>query len=198
MNAVLIAGVGNIFHGDDGFGPAVAQWLAGMALPAEVHAVDFGIRGFDLAYALTGGCRLAILVDAVQRGDAPGTLYVIEPDTEAAAGDDAGVPSPHGIDPTSVLRLAGILGCGADSDGNGGVTVAQVLLIGCEPATFGDPVVGQMCLSDAVQAAVEPAAALALSLAADWLLDNPPASGDAHPKETLPCSATAITAAAPS
>ncbi len=196
MNPVLIAGVGNLFHGDDGFGPAVARCLCAMALPEAVDAVDFGIRGFDLAYALTGGCRLAVVVDTVQRGGAPGTLYLIEPD--AAAADDDALPSPHAIDPASVLRLAGMLGRCADTDGTGDAAVAQVLLIGCEPATFGDPDDGQMRLSDAVLAAVAPAAALALSVAADWLRDNPPASGDALPKETLPSSATAIATAGPS
>lgn len=75
---LLIAGIGNIFLGDDGFGAAVVQRLQQRPLPAGVHAVDFGVRTFDLACALES-CDAAILIDATQRGDKPGTLYVIEP-----------------------------------------------------------------------------------------------------------------------
>jgi len=100
MKPVLIAGIGNIFHGDDGFGVSVAQHLACSALPADVDVVDFGIRGLDLAFALTGGYRFVVLVDKVQRGEAPGTLYVIEP--EAAEVEGGATMSPHDADPASV------------------------------------------------------------------------------------------------
>ena len=80
---LLIAGVGNIFLGDDGFGVEVASRLASADLPDWAHVVDYGIRGMHLAYDLAGGYRRAILVDATPRGGAPGTIYVIEPDLPA-------------------------------------------------------------------------------------------------------------------
>src|SRR5947209_2000127 len=89
---ILVAGVGNIFLGDDAFGVEVAQRLLRRSLPEGVRVVDFGIRGFDLAYALMrddlaeGGT--AILVDALPRGEPPGTLYVIEPDLDALGEPD--------------------------------------------------------------------------------------------------------------
>ncbi|MGH7848434.1 MAG: hydrogenase maturation protease, partial [Candidatus Binatia bacterium] len=72
---ILVAGIGNIFLGDDGFGVEVARELAKRKLPESVRVVDFGIRGFDLAYALLDGYDLTILVDAAPRGGLPGTLY---------------------------------------------------------------------------------------------------------------------------
>ena len=90
MSGVLVAGIGNIFHGDDGFGVAVAQQLAGRGLPPGVRVVDFGIRGLDLVYALLDGYSAAILIDAVERGDPPGTLSVIEPERPRPAISKAG------------------------------------------------------------------------------------------------------------
>jgi hydrogenase maturation protease len=115
---VLVAGIGNVFLGDDGFGVALAQRLAGRTLGEGVDVVDFGIRGMDLAYAL---CEYdaAVLLDATPRGEAPGTLYVIEPDL--AALDVA--PEAHGMDPVQVLALARALG---------GVP-PRTLVLGCEP-----------------------------------------------------------------
>jgi hydrogenase maturation protease len=84
----LVAGIGNIFLGDDGFGVEVASRLAGADLPAGVKVVDYGIRGMHLAYDLAGGFDAAILVDAAPRGQAPGTVYVIEPDLSGPAGAD--------------------------------------------------------------------------------------------------------------
>ena len=105
---VLVAGVGNIFLGDDAFGVEVVQRLARRPLPDGVRVVDFGIRGFDLTYALLDGYEAVILVDAAPRGGRPGTLYVIEPEL-----DDGGEPpatglmiDPHNLDPARVLRLA--------------------------------------------------------------------------------------------
>jgi hydrogenase maturation protease len=117
---VLVAGVGNVFLGDDGFGVALASRLARRELPAGVDVVDFGIRGMDLAYALNE-YDAAILLDATPRGDAPGTLYVIEPEVDPdAPGFDA-----HGMDPVKVLALAGVLGGRAP----------RTLVVGCEPLT---------------------------------------------------------------
>jgi hydrogenase maturation protease len=140
---VLIAGIGNIFHGDDAFGVEVAQRLLGKQLPAGVTVIDFGIRGFDLAFALLDGYETYILVDVVQRGQPPGTLYLIEPEIENATADRNG----HGMDPVRVLRLAQEMG------GPSG----RVLLVGCEPETFGPEEEGRMGLSAVVMEAVNAA-----------------------------------------
>src|ERR1700756_1973684 len=79
---ILIAGIGNIFLGDDAFGSEVARRLMRRTWPPEVRVEDFGIRGFDLAFALLEAYKLTILIDAVPRGGAPGTLYRIEPDLD--------------------------------------------------------------------------------------------------------------------
>ena len=83
MSPILVAGIGNIFNGDDGFGVAVAQRMARREPPAGVTIKDFGIRGLDLTYALLDGYAAAVLIDTAQRGEPPGTLYVIEPDVSA-------------------------------------------------------------------------------------------------------------------
>src|SRR5436190_23545554 len=108
---VLIAGIGNIFLQDDGFGTEVAQRLAGEQLPDWVCVKDFGIRGVHLAYEmLDGGYDATILVDAAPRGEKPGTVYLIEPDLETV--DDAEPLSldAHGMDPRVVLQMLKSLG----------------------------------------------------------------------------------------
>src|SRR5579883_570455 len=77
---ILIAGIGNIFHGDDAFGVEMVRELSRMPMPECVSVVDFGIRGYDLAYAIMEGYDTVILLDAVMRGQAPGTIYLLEPD----------------------------------------------------------------------------------------------------------------------
>jgi hydrogenase maturation protease len=79
MTRILVAGIGNIFKGDDAFGVEVAQRLRRRTLPSDVEVIDFGIRGIDLTYALLNGCSSAVLIDAAKRGGQPGTVYVIEP-----------------------------------------------------------------------------------------------------------------------
>src|SRR5215212_7277717 len=108
--SILIAGIGNIFLGDDAFGVEVAQRLTQRAWPEGVRVVDFGIRGFDLAYAILDGPDLTIMVDAVPRGEAPGTLYLIEPELGDidSAGDQA--LDTHGMNPVKVLQLVKRLG----------------------------------------------------------------------------------------
>ncbi len=116
---VLVAGIGNVFLADDGFGVEVARRLAERPLPPGVQVDDFGIRGLDLVYELGDGHDAAILIDAVPRGEPPGTLFVIEPELAAEpVGLDA-----HGMDPVKVLALARELGRVPD----------RVLLVGCEP-----------------------------------------------------------------
>src|SRR5438874_3687638 len=122
---ILIAGIGNVFLGDDAFGVEVVQRLARRPLPAGVRAVDFGIRGIDLAYALSDGPELAILVDALPRGGPPGTLYLLAPDWTEVEMAEAPV-QPHGLDPVSVLRLVKTLGGHCP----------PVRIVGCEPAQF--------------------------------------------------------------
>jgi hydrogenase maturation protease len=151
---ILVAGVGNIFLGDDGFGVEVAFALSRQQLPEGVSVKDFGIRGFDLAYALLDPWDAVIIVDALPRGQAAGTLYVVEPDLAAASAETA--INPHGMDPVRVLNLAA----------SQGAITAQVLVLGCEPQDFGDELEGRMGLSAPVQAAVEEAAKMVLELAA--------------------------------
>ena len=104
---VLIAGVGNIFLGDDGFGVEVVKRLAGRELPEGVEVKDFGIRGMDLAYALQDDYELVVFVDATPRGEKPGTVYLIEPEIE----DDGEVTlDTHGMDPVKVIKLSRALG----------------------------------------------------------------------------------------
>jgi hydrogenase maturation protease len=152
---ILVAGVGNIFLGDDGFGVEVAQALSKRQLPETVTVKDFGIRGFDLAYALLDPWDGVIIVDALPRGGAPGTLYVIEPDRSDAGKADI---NPHGMDPVRVLNLAASLGA----------ISARILVVGCEPKDFGDELEGRMGLSSPVQAVVEEACNTLLELAASW------------------------------
>src|SRR5262249_15201119 len=108
---ILVAGVGNIFLGDDAFGVEVARRLARRPLPPEVRVVDFGIRGLDLTYALLDGYETVVLVDAAPRGGPPGTLYVLEPEPgEPPAGEAGPLFEMHSLDPVKVLRLAAALG----------------------------------------------------------------------------------------
>jgi hydrogenase maturation protease len=150
---VLIACVGNIFLGDDGFGVEVARSLSKRQLPEGVSVKDYGIRGFDLAYALLDPWDLAIIVDALARGEAAGTLYVIEPELNASA---SAALNPHGMDPVRVLSLAASMG----------TIAAQVLVVGCEPHDFGDELEGRMGLSSSIQGVVEAASDMILDLVA--------------------------------
>jgi hydrogenase maturation protease len=159
---VLVAGIGNIFLGDDGFGVEVVRRLASLKLPETVRVADFGIRGFDLAYALQDGYETTILVDACPHGEAPGTLYVIEPDLKVL--DDPAAPQPaieaHAMNPVSVLRTARAMN----------IEVKNVLVVGCEPDTLGGEE-GQMGLSAPVEAAVDEAVKLVESVI-DKILDQ--------------------------
>lgn len=159
---ILIACIGNIFHGDDGFGVEVARGLAERKLREEVKAVDYGIRGLDLAFALMDGYEVTIFVDAAQRGEKPGTLYVIEPDLtefENQKSQNAVIDS-HGMNPMVVLNMAHSMG----------TEFKRLLVVGCEPETLGGEE-GQMGLSDTVQAAVPQAVKLIESLV-DKILDG--------------------------
>lgn len=161
---VLIAGIGNIFLGDDGFGVEVARRLAGQAIPAGVRVADFGIRGFDLAYALMEGYETTILIDAYP-GDGPsGTLFVVEPDLQDMRSAPSGFVEPHAMNPLNVMRMAASMGA----------ELKRVLLLGCVPETLGSEE-GQMGLSAPVAAAVGEAVKLVDSLVARILAGDWPA-----------------------
>jgi hydrogenase maturation protease len=135
---ILIAGVGNIFCGDDGFGCEVIRQLNTRPWPEHVHIRDFGTRSFDLAFALLDTYDRVILVDAATRGSSPGSLYLIEPEVEAHLTADA-----HSMDLGKTLRLARSMGA----------TVGRVIIVGCEPASL-TPTENSDTLSDIVQASV--------------------------------------------
>ncbi|MCR6489713.1 hydrogenase maturation protease [Amycolatopsis sp. OK19-0408] len=142
---VLVAGIGNIFLSDDGFGVEVIKELEGTDLPPWVQIADYGIAGMHLAYDLMGGYDTTILLDATPHGRPPGTLSLIEADTEdlTTSSIDA-----HGMQPDAVFRLLRLLG------GDAG----RVLLVGCEPACLDEG----MGLSPEVKAAI-PAAVRAVT-----------------------------------
>jgi hydrogenase maturation protease len=146
---VLVAGVGNLFLGDDGFGPEVARRLAGRSLPAGVRVVDYGIRGMHLAYDLLDGYDELVILDAAPRGGRPGEVVVLE----VGEGDfGAGEFDGHGMEPTAVLSSLGSLGG----------RLPRTYVIGCEPADI-DEGIG---LSPSVAAAVDPAVDAVLRLLA--------------------------------
>lgn len=157
---ILIAGIGNIFLGDDGFGSEVARRLAGKTFPDEVRVVDFGIRGFDLAYALMDGYDVTIFIDATPRGGEPGTIYTIEPDLNELNGLDGQqmMVETHGMNPMKVLSMVKTMGG----------EFKRILLVGCEPETLG-PEEGQLGLSEPVEAAVDEAVRVVESLVTDIL-----------------------------
>jgi len=162
---ILVAGIGNIFLGDDGFGVEVAQQLSKLDFPVAVRVADFGIRGFDLAFALQDGYETTILIDAFPHGEAPGTVYVVEPDLNDPAASLAqdNFVEPHGMNPVNVLRMA-IAMRGS---------LKRVLLVGCEPATLGGDE-GHMGLSPAVEAAVEEAVKVVARLIEETLNQDRP------------------------
>ena len=164
MTGILVAGVGNIFRGDDAFGVEVAQRLARRPQPEGVKVIDFGIRGIDLTYALLDGFGAAILIDAAARGEPPGTVSVVEPDSgseERLAPEDL-VISGHDLDPAKVLAVVGMLGGGCE----------RIVLVACEPLDCGGDD-GAMGLSAPVAAAVDPAVATVEALIAEILENRP-------------------------
>ncbi|HTZ26987.1 MAG TPA: hydrogenase maturation protease [Streptosporangiaceae bacterium] len=154
---MLVAGVGNIFLGDDGFGVEVANRLATAGLPDWVRVADYGISGMHLAYDLADGFETTILVDATPRGDDPGTVYVMEldpaaPSATAAPEPGRGIPllDGHGMQPDVVFGMLNLLGAEA----------GRVLLVGCEPASVDE----RIGLSEPVTAAVDEAVRIVLDL----------------------------------
>jgi hydrogenase maturation protease len=148
VTRTLVAGVGNVFFGDDGFGCEVASRLGAAAAIDGVTVTDFGIRGVHLAFELASGSYdAAIIVDAVARGGRAGTLYIIDPEVDGAR---AIVADAHGIDLGAVFAMARTLG----------QPPARIIVIGCEVGDLGE----QMGLSAPMLQAVDPAIALIKSL----------------------------------
>jgi hydrogenase maturation protease len=163
---VLVAGVGNIFLGDDAFGVEVAQRLARRPQPEGVRIADFGIRGLDLAYALLDNYEAVVLMDAAPRGGLPGTLYVLEPDPGPGVSSSEGAPliEMHNLDPARVLRLVAALGG----------QVRRLLVVGCEPERWGvEDVSAEM--SAPVRKAVDEAVPFVEALVARLLRGEDPA-----------------------
>jgi hydrogenase maturation protease len=152
VKRILVAGIGNSWLSDDGFGGAVVQRLGARELPPEAAVFDFGTGGLDLAYEIMRGYDAVIFVDVSRQGGEPGTLYVMEAlEDEVDAGiEDGQALNPHGMDPQTVLRFVKTLGAWP----------GKVLIVACEPA-----VVEEMgrTLSAEVLAAVDDAVALVLS-----------------------------------
>ena len=162
---ILVAGIGNVFLGDDGFGVALADRLARTELPCGVEVVDYGIRGMDLAYALHEGWDVVVFLDAMPRGLEPGTLSVLEPDLD---GLEAAVDA-HGMDPVKVLGLARALGG----------ELPRVLVVGCEPRDVmrGDEEDVVATVSEPVRAALDEGVRLVRSLLEDLLAPAQPKEG---------------------
>jgi hydrogenase maturation protease len=158
---ILIAGIGNIFLGDDAFGVEVAWRLARRQWPEGVRVLDFGIRGHDLAYALLDSYDAVVLVDATPRGQPPGTLSVLELDTHGPPeeGSNGAAVETHGMDPVKVLRLASQMGA----------SLKRLLLVGCEPDACGEPEDEAAGMSEPVRRAVEEAVPLVESVVAKLL-----------------------------
>jgi hydrogenase maturation protease len=150
---ILVAGIGNIFLGDDGFGVEVARRLTPGTLPEAVRVVDFGIRGLDLVYALQDSYETTILIDAYPHGKTPGTISIVELDPNEPTESPGTFIEPHSMHPMNVLRMARAM--------HG--PLKRVMLVGCEPATLGGDE-GHLGLSEPVEAAVPEAVRVTESL----------------------------------
>jgi hydrogenase maturation protease len=166
---ILVAGIGNTWLHDDGFGPEVVRVLRERgSAPAGLHLADFGTSGLDLAYEVMRGYDALILVDASSQGHAPGTLFVMEPTAEDVDGsiEDGQVLDPHGMDPLNVLRFVKYVGGWP----------GRVMVIACEPQDVTEVGLG---LSESVAAALERAADVVLETASE-LQAEPSAPGAAR------------------
>ena len=163
MSRILVAGVGNIFCGDDAYGvEVVGRLLRERRLPL-VDVVDFGIRGLDLAYALSDGYDCVIIADAAARGERPGTVSLLEPEISPSRADEppTAFDSAHGLDPEKVLGLVAMLGAGCK----------RIFFVVCEPFDLGGEE-GAMGLSQVVAGAVQPSVELIEKLVSSLLRDG--------------------------
>jgi hydrogenase maturation protease len=158
LRSVLVAGVGNAWLRDDGFGGEVARRLAARELPTGVSVMDAGTGGLDLAYEVMRGYDALVILDVSEQGGAPGTLYVIEPDEDSVDGgiEDGAVINPHSMDPKTVLRFVKSIGAWP----------GRVMVIACEPAEVEEMGWG---LSEEVGRAVDRAVELVLETVAQLL-----------------------------
>jgi hydrogenase maturation protease len=147
---VIVGCVGNVLRGDDGFGPAVAERLSD--LPDGVEVVETGIGGIALLQELIAGCDGLILIDAIDRGKKPGTVFVIEPEVM----DGKHVADVHLANPERVLTMAKAMGALPE----------RLLIVGCQPAEIDEL---ERKLSPAVERAVDVAAARVKDAVTDWL-----------------------------
>ncbi|MGW5849036.1 hydrogenase maturation protease [Streptomyces sp. NPDC055254] len=153
--AILVAGIGNVFLGDDGFGVEVVRALSAAELPPDVEVVDFGVRGVHLAYQLLDGYDTLVLVDATARGGDPGTLYLIEAAEPGSVTGGGAVLDGHHMSPDAVLALLDTL-CA----GTGSTPPRRTLVLGCEPSSTEEGI----GLSEPVAAAVPHAVHMLLDL----------------------------------
>ena len=158
---ILVAGVGNAWMQDDGFGSEAARRLEGRELPPGVTVMDFGSGGLDLAYEIMRGYDALVLLDVSRQGGEPGQLYVIEPDPQDYARpiEDGEAINPHGMDPATVLRFVRAVGGWS----------GKVVIVACEPGEVEDLGLG---LSPALEAAVDQAIALIDETIADLQTDK--------------------------
>ena len=158
---ILVAGVGNAWMLDDGFGSVVAQRLEGREMPSGVKVMDAGSGGLDLAYEIMRGYHALVLVDVSRQGGEPGTLYVLEPDPEEYTRpiEDGEMLSPHGMDPQTVLRFVHAVGSHS----------GKVVVVACEPGPIEDLAVG---LSPQVELAVEKAIDVVMTQIAELQTDE--------------------------
>jgi hydrogenase maturation protease len=163
---ILIAGIGNAWQRDDGFGSEVARRLESRELPPGVAVIDFGTGGLDLAYQVMYGYDALLMIDISRQGGAPGTLYVMEVDEDevsSGAVEDGEVLNPHGMDPSTVLRFIKLTGGWP----------GKVVIVACEPQTIEEMGMG---LSAPVEEAVERAVDLVLATAQELTTDEAYAS----------------------
>src|ERR687894_3129542 len=159
---VLIAGIGNAWQRDDGFGSEVARRLEGRDLPEGVAVIDFGTGGLDLAYQVMYGYDGLLMIDVSRQGGSPGTLYVMEVDEDEVPGgsvEDGEVLNPHAMDPETVLRFIKLTGGWP----------GKVVIVACEPQTVEEMGVG---LSPVVEEAVDRAVDLVIETAKELLTDE--------------------------
>jgi hydrogenase maturation protease len=160
MKRILIAGIGNAWLQDDGFGSEVVKRLEGRQLPEGTAVFDFGTGGLDLAYEVMRGYDALVLVDVSRQGGEPGTLYVmeaLEDDVEAGI-EDGQIINPHAMDPQTVLRFVKTLGAWP----------GKVVVVACEPARVEEMGLG---LSDDVARAVDGAVELVIKTVGDLQRD---------------------------